>query len=80
MLELTEGLLLDLKINTSERQCLEVNELLILQNQFLRVYELKKKIRYLLNNVSRKNNVKRELSSCLVERFSVCEVVRSMQF
>ena len=43
MLELKEGLVIDLRINTFERNCLEANELLISQNLFLEVSKLKKK-------------------------------------
>lgn len=43
--EMKESLALDLRLNTFERKCLEVNELLMLEELFLRVSEMKKKYR-----------------------------------
>ena len=63
-----EGLYLDLNLNTFERQCQEINDLLLEKKLFLRVLELKKKCRYLIKKGPQKNNVQRDLSNCVEER------------
>ena len=55
LLDLKENVMLDLRINNFERDCLEVNKLLISEKLFLRVYELKKKLRHLIHSDSKKN-------------------------
>ena len=54
MLDLKESLMFDLRINSFERQCLEVNELLISEKLFLRVYMLKNKFRHLIHSDPKK--------------------------
>ena len=49
MLETKDNLALDLKLNTFERQCLEVNEIFMAQKMFLRVNKIRKKKRYLIH-------------------------------
>ena len=50
--------------------CFEINEILIEENIFLRVYEIKDKFRYLFHENNRKKNVLRSLSSCIREKFN----------
>ena len=58
MLDLKESLMLDLTINTFERECLEFNELLVSEKLFFSVYELKKKFRFLIHSDSKKTMLK----------------------
>ena len=67
MLGLKESLVFDLRINTSERQCLEINEQLICKKKIPRVWKLKKKFRYLFNTDSEKDKMKRNLSTCIID-------------
>lgn len=75
MLELKEGLVINLRTNTFERNCLEANELLISQNLFLEFSKLKKKFSICWSRFKKKN-IKRELFPCIVEKFSGYEIVR----
>ena len=68
-----------LDLRTNERDCLEVNKLLISEKLFLRFYELKKKLRHLIHSDSKKSNVKRNLSACIVEKFSRYDIIRTLQ-
>ena len=69
----------DLRINTFERQCMVVNNLLISEKLLLKVYELKKKFRYLICTNSQKNTVGRDLSSCIMEKFSGHKIFRKLR-
>ena len=51
-----------------------INDLLI-----LRFYELKKKFRYLIHKNSQKNTVRRDLSSCIMKKFSGHQIVGSLR-
>ena len=73
-----EGLYLDLNLNTSERQCQEINDPLVEKNLFLRVYEMRKKIKFLIRKCHTKNEVKRELSACIEERYNGFDIVRNL--
>lgn len=79
LLDLKENVMLDLRINNCERDCLEVKKLLISKKLFLRVYELKKKLRHLIHSDSKKGNVKRNLSACIVEKFSRYDIIRTLE-
>ena len=79
LLDLKENVMLDLRINNCERDCLEVKKLLISKKLFLRVYELKKKLRHLIHSDSKKSNVKRNLSACIVEKFSRYDIIRTLE-
>ena len=59
--EKREGLYLDLNLNTIERQRQEINNLLIEKKLFLRVYELKKKFRYLIKKGPQKKTKFKEI-------------------
>ena len=48
-----------------------VNRILIKNNFFLRVFELKEKFRWLIKQDSDKKNVVRDHSSCIREKFNV---------
>ena len=66
-----EFLLLDLSLPTFETQCHVINNLLMSENLFLRVYELIKKFYYLIKKLPKdKNSIAKELSACVEERFN----------
>ena len=69
---------LDLNIQTLERQCHMINDVLLSKNLFLRVFEKRKQFRYVIKKLRTKNEVKRELSSCIKERFNGFQVVRHL--
>ena len=50
--------------------CFDLNEILIEDNMFLRVYELKGKFRYLFHEDIKSKNVIRRVSSCIKEKFN----------
>ena len=50
--------------------CFDINEILIKENMFLRVYELKDKFRYLFHEDNKNKNVIRRVSSCIKETFN----------
>ena len=52
--------------------------MLLSKNLFLRVFEQRKKFRYLLKKLPTKNEVKRELYSCAEERFNGFQVARHL--
>ena len=65
-----------LSLSAFETQCHVMNELPMSKN-LLRVYELRKKFRYLIKKVSKsKNIIQRDLSACVEERFNGFELVR----
>ena len=51
-------------------QCHEVNMLLAKHGYFLRVFELKNKFRHLALKNSKKQNIVRQLSSCINEKYN----------
>ena len=74
-----EFLQLDLSLVTFEAQCHLVNDLLMSENLFLRVYELRKKFCYLIKKVPKgKNTITKELSSCVEERFNGFQLVKRL--
>ena len=71
---------LNLFLSAFEIQCHIINDLLIKKNLFLRAYELRKKIRYLIKKLPKgKNSVKRNLSVCAEERFSGFHIIRQLR-
>ena len=71
-------LFLGLNIETLERQCYMINHLLLSKNLFLRILEKRIKFRYLIKKAPTKNEVKRELSSCVEGRFNRFQVVKNL--
>ena len=52
---------------------------MISEKLLLKVYELKKKFRYLIYTNSQKNTVGRDLSSCIMEKFSGHKIFRKLR-
>ena len=50
--------------------CFDLNEILIEDKMFLRVYELKDKFRYIFHENKEKKEVIRKVSSCIKEKFN----------
>ena len=70
---------LNLCLATFESQSHAINDLLMEKNLFLRVYELRKKIRYLIKKLPKsKNSVKRDLLACVEERFNGFHIIRQL--
>ena len=61
---------LNLNKKDFDYMCFDINEILIKENMFLRVYELKDKFRYLFNDNNKKKNVIRRVSACIKEKFN----------
>ena len=59
-----------------ESQCFNINDLSMKKHFFLRVYELRKKFRYLTKKKSKKNEIVRQLSSCVIVKSSGFEIVK----
>ena len=68
--EKKDNLILDLNKRHFDEMCFDINEILLEENFFLRVYELKDKFRYLFHEDHTKKNVCRSLSSCIKEKFN----------
>ena len=66
---------LELDKEKFNQQCLEINEILSKEGYFLRVYELKKKFRELRLKSSKQQNIIRQLSSCIHEKFDGFHIV-----
>ena len=85
MLEMKESLVLDLRLNTFERQYLKVNELSMSGEVPLTVYGMKKETLFGFDFEIfdlphfQKNKSKRELSSCIMEKLSGFQMVRTLQ-
>ena len=76
MLKINENLFLDLRINAFKKQCFETNDILLEIKIFRRVYEMRKRFRYLVHTVSENNKMKIDLSSCITEKFSRFQMVK----
>lgn len=50
-----------------------------LKKKKLRVYELKNKVRYIVKKGPQKNNVQRDLSTCVENLFNGFEIVKSLK-
>ena len=59
--------------------CYEINLILSKHNYFLRIFELKDKYRQLLMKEPKKQNIVRQLSSCLIEKYNGFQVI-SIEF
>ena len=66
---------LELDKQKFKQQCLDINEILCDEGYFLRVYELKKKFRELRLKSSKQQNIIRQLSSCVHEKFDGFHIV-----
>ena len=75
LLKIKETLQLDLDIQNFDNQCFIANHILNKHSQFLRLYELKDKFRYLMIKNTNKNNILREFSSCIIEKFNGFQIV-----
>ena len=73
--QIKDSLRLDLDLVNFENQCFQVNKILMKNNLFLRVYEMKDKFRFLIKQDSNKKGVIRELSSCIIEKFNGFHIV-----
>lgn len=51
----------------------------LLKKKKLRVYELKNKVRYIVKKGPQKNNVQRDLSTCVENWFNGFEIVKSLR-
>ena len=71
-----DKLKLDLKLSSFEDQCFIINHILNKSNLFLRVYEQKKKFRYITNTRKDNKKVLRDISACVTEKFNGFLIVR----
>ena len=62
--------ILDLNVNHFEEMCYNLNDILLKENMFLRIYEIKDKFRYLFHENKDSKNCLRSLSSCIKEKFN----------
>ena len=62
--------ILDLNLNHFEEMCYNLNDILLKENMFLRIYEIKDKFRYLFHENKDSKNCLRSLSSCIKEKFN----------
>ena len=69
MLGLKERLQLKLDYRRFDRQCFELNKMLAKYRYFLRVFELKKKFRTICKKDSEKQEMRKKISSCVMEKF-----------
>ena len=77
--ELKENIILDVNLDTFERKMHSVNDLLYEKNLFLRLYEKKKKIKYVFEKGHDKNEVLQQVSSCVAQRFNGFHITRQKQ-
>ena len=61
---------LDLDFDNLEEMCYKLNDILLKENMFLRIYEIKDKFRYLFHENKDSKNCIRSLSSCIKEKFN----------
>ena len=76
--ELKEEIRLDINFMTFERKMHLVNDLLFEKNMFLRLYEKKSKFRYLFRKGHYKNELQKEVSSCVEQRYNGFQVTEHM--
>ena len=78
--KIKENLRLNLCLKTFEDQCYDVNEILMEENLFLRVYKKRTKFRYLIRKpLTGRNSVIRDLSSCVIQRYNGYQVLKIEQ-
>ena len=73
---LKDNLKLDLKLSSFENQCFMINQILNQSSLFLRVYEQKKKFRYITNTKKDNKKIIRDISACVSEKFNGFLIVR----
>ena len=61
---------LDLNCDTFEEMCYQVNNILLNEKMFLRIYEIKDNFRYLFHENKDTKKCLRSLSSCIKEKFN----------
>ena len=70
-LESKKGLcILNLNRKDFDEMCFDINEILIKDKMFLRVYECKDKFRYLFHETNKEKCVIRKVSACIKEKFN----------
>ena len=75
--KIKDSLRLSLCLTTFEQQCYEVNDLIIEKTLFLRVHETRNKFCYLIHKPpAGKNQVVRNLSSCVIQKYNDYQVVK----
>ena len=65
-----DSCILDLNLKHFEEMCYNLNDILLKENMFLRIYEIKDKFRYLFHENKDSKNCLRSLSSCIKEKFN----------
>ena len=65
-----ENCILDLNLNHFDEMCYNINDILLKENMFLRICEIKDKYRYLFHENKDAKNCIRSLSSCIKEKFN----------
>ena len=78
-IKLADDLKIELDLRRFYEICLNINEVLIQHNYFLRVYELKKKFREVRLKTVQEKKILRELCSCIKPKFDGFDVV-TVQF
>ena len=73
---LKKFLKLNLDISSFEDQRYTINHILNKKNLFLRIFEQKEKFRYITETNESKKNIKREIPSCVKEKFNGFHIVR----
>ena len=68
-MEIKDDILLDINLDTFERKMHLVNDLLYEKSMFLRLYEKKTKSRYLFRKGHDQNELQKEVSSCVEQRY-----------
>ena len=79
LLLIKDKLKLDFDILNFEQQCHRFNQILNKCNFFLKVYELKQKFWSLVKQNPDKENIVRELSSCITNKYNGFNIVRLEQ-
>ena len=62
--------ILNLNRKDFDEMCFDINEILIRDKMFLRVYECKDKFRYLFHDTNKEKRVIRKVSACIKEKFN----------
>ena len=76
--EIEKKTMLNHSIFVYHDQCQLINQILSTHGFFLRFYERRNKSRYQLRqNLKEKNKMKRELSSCVIQKFNGYELLRN---
>ena len=68
-----------IELQKFQNMCYEINTILSKRNYFLRVFELKNKFRQFMMKEKSKQKIVRQLSSCLIEKYSGFTVI-SIEF